>query len=29
MRLREAEERIAMLMHDKRVLTEALRGMPA
>ena len=25
-RLREAEERIALLTHDKRVLTEALRG---
>lgn len=28
-RLREAEERIAMLVHDKRVLTEALRGSAA
>ena len=28
-RLREAEERIAMLTHDKRVLTEALRGAAA
>lgn len=28
-RLREAEERIALLTHDKRVLTEALRGSAA
>lgn len=28
-KLREAEEQIAMLLHDKRVLTEALRGVPA
>lgn len=27
-RLREANERIEMLEHDKRVLTEALRGNP-
>lgn len=27
-RLREAEERVRLLEHDKRVLTEALRGSP-
>ena len=28
-RLREANERIELLLHDKRVLTDALRGVSA